>query len=657
MNHNGSKCFSDKRNTLRIFSKHSLAQVKSGSMGTSDHNEGLVCVNKEPGDNSSPPQKTKRLKTRKERNWIRGQSVIDVCQIHNRSKKRSEEKAQSCSCHDKTLSRPLKYVRKEKAVAKPFPPKRLSFITEGRLTSTRGLFSHEVRSVDIERLVKEQRKQNQGENNQGNGSTTKCPPTPLPLPLNSNLETEEPDISSFLEDKTSNRSRNEMISKPISSDSEGTDPLTGYRVEEEPKTCPEPVDNVISGTPSTNKGTEPIILSSSECQYFQPSSNQNVPNAPAKEQPITTTVAMSTHQTLQNTPALSVQLNLGSGPDSASVGNGQSKKPDVSMDSETISKLAARLCQTLDFPLLRGRVPLLEKCREFLLQTMEKKHSSNLQHHPHKPYSHFSVDPKDLSHISGPACSSSGRRLVVDNTPMQFSFDKEFEGHQTEKRDILTGNCSWREFMREDFSQGAANERRRMQSWTSYSPQGFFTKLQSPCENMGQWGISVPPDSPKEKQHSFSQASCLHQAFTGIEEPKSYSYNFGPSTSDTFFLLPQKQVKKDSSANRLKEVTELLAQCRNDPDLAFLFHPQTELRDWSHHQQMDDVCERPSFGVSSTFFPSEGFRFQPYYCFPRPCSSTNRLESSALTFYNHSDTNEFGLSHLHSNLSYSHYFP
>lgn len=117
---------------------------------------------------------------------------------------------------------------------------------------------------------------------------------------------------------------------------------------------------------------------------------------------------------------------------------------------------------------------------------------------------------------------------------------------------------------------------------------------------------------------------------------------------DPFFLEPQKQVKLGSDENRRRHSTALplLEQWRNDPDLKFLFQdenpkrsysssgPLTELGARSPHHSIESVSERPLYGTSttvSTFFPPEGFCYEPYYRFPHPSNSFTRFGTTLYT--------------------------
>ncbi|KAK0139788.1 hypothetical protein N1851_023308 [Merluccius polli] len=112
--------------------------------------------------NESHKNKMKRLRTRKERNQARGSGEVALNRNshhqhqhlhHRRNHMCSKDKPQSHSC-GQTSSQ-----RKGARVAQRFPSaKEPSVITTNRLIGYHGLFNHEVKSVDIKRLLSGQRK-------------------------------------------------------------------------------------------------------------------------------------------------------------------------------------------------------------------------------------------------------------------------------------------------------------------------------------------------------------------------------------------------------------------------------------------------------------------------------------------------------------------
>lgn len=174
MRHQNRRTKSEKQNVLNMFNSQRKAKVKSCSTVISAPCHSSVCTNNKTG-HCSVHQKTKHLKTIKQRNQIRRQSTNRSNQSHQHCERESKDKAPCIKYQDCQCSHSLSFCRQEKPVAKPFPSQKPSIITEGRLTSIRGLFSHKVRSVDIERLVKEKKYQMCIENQEGQATARNSP--------------------------------------------------------------------------------------------------------------------------------------------------------------------------------------------------------------------------------------------------------------------------------------------------------------------------------------------------------------------------------------------------------------------------------------------------------------------------------------------------
>ncbi|KAL7886539.1 hypothetical protein AOLI_G00042600 [Acnodon oligacanthus] len=427
-----------------------------------------------------------------------------------------------------------------------------------------------------------------------------------PSEVSSAIKSEAGVTSSYVQDgQKSKRSRNEASSKQMHN-VEGTGLSALDETYNSAQTCHQTVaDLVQSGSPSIKRTSRTVVLSSSESELFPAFStpakaNQNDSDGTPKDQEQTSRRSPAMDMQLDDTPVRSAHFNVEAPPldpgletgnaslpaqdRERSVDKGQCKKPKDLMDNETVGKLAARLCQTLDFPPVQRCCPLLTECREVLLQALQERHSFRLP----KLLSRLNPKLPHSSHVTEQACSGSGQRYA-DSTPMHLSFTREDEGGQQSGN--MEGNSSRREFAVGDFGQGtergAVSGKRRRSPWELHSPQDFLTKLRSPCEDT--WITRVPsPGLLSAKQHSNSKANSLQQALPEIEIPTPYSFSSGTLASAPFSLQPQKQAKLVSSENRKGEVTELLDQWRNDPDLAFLFQENmTELRDWSPHQQKD----------------------------------------------------------------------
>ncbi|KAF4088388.1 hypothetical protein AMELA_G00082370 [Ameiurus melas] len=702
MRHHNRRALTDKQTALNMFNSHKKAKEKSCNTGISAPCHSSVCSNNKTEERFGEPQKTKRLKTIKQRNQIREQGSSRSNRSHQHCVRRSKDKGPCSECKDCQCSHALNFSRKEKPVAKPFPLQKPSIITEGRLTSIRGLFSHEVRSVDIERLIKEKKHQKHIEMQERQATASPSPSCLIPHSTPPAVISERSEEGIFACANKDEKSFEKT--DHLHTNLEDAVPMTirsGIGKHGSAQT-PKATDNTTrSGNPSDQEGVqEAVILSSSESEPVHksfptsvkvtPSYRNVIPiqkNTQNQRQTNKATATMDVQHDFVNTerldtPVGSEVLNsdapqfdpspaifMFSSPtldkERSALGDEcQHKKPGFSSKEEEVRRLAASLCHNLgSFPLQRC-CPLLTECRNVLLHHLQERHGSQLQHSLHRLH----------SHLSGPHSPQTGEQVWpstvqkhLDNTQKYFSYTRKHEDDQPiETMELQTDNGSQKHSQQEDFCEnvgrGTASKRQRKQTWGIYSPQAFHTKVQRPCQDtLSQWSLTAQTqESPRAKRHSNSQTFSLHQASTGPQTQTPWTYSCTNRTLGPFFLEPQKQVKLGSGENRRRNSTALplLEQWRNDSDFNFLFQdenskkthtslgPLTELRPCSPQYNIERVSERQLFGASSSvsaFFPPEGFCYEPYYRFPHPSNSFNRSEKFGMTLYTQTDVEKWGL--------------
>lgn len=462
MRHHNRRALSDKQIALNMFNSHKKAKVKSSNTGISAPCHSSVCSNNKTEECFSEPQKTKRLKTIKQRNQIRGQSSNRSNQSHQHCERRSKDKGPCSECQDCQCSHSLNFSRKEKPVVKPFPSQKPSIITEGRLTSIRGLFSHEVRSVDIERLVKEKKHQKHIEMQATASPSPSCliPHSTPPAVISERSEEgisacANKDQKSF--EKTDNLQTNLEDTVPVTI-------CSGDGKHSSAQTHKATDNTTRSGSPSDQAGIqEAVILSSSESEPVHKSFPTSVKvtlidhnvipkkkNTQNQRQTNKATAAMDVRRDFVNnerldTPVGSEVLNsddpqfdpspaifVFSSPtldkERSALGDEcQHGKPGVSSKEEEVRRLAARLCHNLgSFPLQRC-CPLLTECRNVLLHHLQERHGSQLQHSLHRLH----------SHLSGPHSPQTGEQVwsstvdkCLDNTQKYFTYTRKHEDDQ-----------------------------------------------------------------------------------------------------------------------------------------------------------------------------------------------------------------------------------
>ncbi|TSZ83250.1 hypothetical protein Baya_13770 [Bagarius yarrelli] len=625
MRHHSKRALTDKQNVLNKQNSTRRSKVQPCSTGISVPYHSLVSSKNETTKHYTVPHKMKRLKTIKERNQIRRQTsnrFNQHCDGKSKDKRRCSD-YQDCQC-----SCSMHFSRKEKPVAKPFPAQKPSIITEGRLTSIRGLFSHEVRSVDIERLVKEKKDQMHIEKIKGRQTTASNSPTSCVVPHSTPLvvisETSEEGISAC-----ANKEQKSLTADPLQSRLHDTmhSADNNYSSTQTPKatdntSLPDQkgMQEAVIMSPSENHPVQksfPASFKISQVDHTVNSKNKNTQNKTNK-----ITAAVGANNDFVHSESLVTPTGL------------EALHLDVpQFDSSPNIFLFSS-------PTLEGEKKIVGKCssttyRNDMALSFNTAYTKYTRSRVHGGRIFHTLQRKNIQ-ITHKSVSAIQENMKMINRRKQWNFRQVCKSPP---------NHCLREGFSENANSGGASKRQRKQTQEVYSLQDFVTKLQRPCrDTLSQWSITAQ----STKQHCKSQTFSLHQDFTKSQtSPCSYRLD---QILEPFFSEPQKQIKTASAENRRRNSTALplLEQWRNDPDLNFLFQEETslktrtslgplaELRNRSPNYDSKRIVERQLFGASSSvssFFPPEGFCYEPYYRFPHPSNSFNRSEKSMMSLY------------------------
>ncbi|XP_042279242.1 uncharacterized protein si:dkey-250k15.4 [Thunnus maccoyii] len=401
MSHMCVRALSEKEKVLNVFNK---------PFKTTDENSCLVnratanckCLNH--CSKTDGQQKMKRLRKRKERSQMRGggkeasktkshqhycrQSSKDMAHFHNCCHS-------SCHCPSRSDAPFLNVVP---AAQEP------SIITDSRLIGHHGLFNHEVKSIDIERLLTEKRKlEKSGKQVQKKVDATSHPPATshIPSPFSSNgLFGGDTDEVVPFEKKADLATKThydcqEKEKKILQSDSQGSDITPGQR--------PQQQLDLSSGSYksdflSKHSSLDVVIMKSNKANSVTSEKGRVSELTPTCERGNVKTlnkkVKGQTFSTLEHTPknqeppvhqtqahGLSPSpLQVSSSPMAGASDNFdiQYRRKDLDCVSKSVSAVAARLCCNLQFPLLRKR-NLLSESREVLLKALQERHGPRLQ--------------------------------------------------------------------------------------------------------------------------------------------------------------------------------------------------------------------------------------------------------------------------------------
>ncbi|XP_068426063.1 proline-rich protein 19 [Clinocottus analis] len=342
------------------------------------------CVNHFSKTDGQP--KIKRLRSRKERTRMRvggKEASKSIVRHHPHAQSRMSKDMtyfqNFCPCAKRRNS-PIPNVIP--AAQEP------SIITDSRLIGHHGLFNHEVKSIDIERLLSEHRKLGQsGQRGREKNISTSHPSSTSHLPL---LFLTKDVLAAAELLSFENKSANDNCRKKEEKISQGSDITPGQRTQQQIDLSSENLKSMSSNHSCCDaviiksKKTNPLMLEKGRELLRTPTvvkENVEAINRKAKGNLIFTVEHTSknhespVHQTQSHGLSASpVQLSR-SHTDSFDTQHGNE---DARCASKSISAVAARLCDCLQFPLLRRR-DLVAESREVLLKALRDRHGPRLQ--------------------------------------------------------------------------------------------------------------------------------------------------------------------------------------------------------------------------------------------------------------------------------------
>lgn len=290
--------------------------------------------------------RAKRLRSRKERSQMRGcgKEVPRSKSHHNIGcRRRSKDITYINDCYCRSSCHCI--LRRDAPLSKVVPAtQEPSIITDSRLIGHHGLFNHEVKSIDIERLLSKQRKmEKSGQQVYENNSTSHSYSTShVPTPISSNdfLGAEVVTIEEKREPVAKAHDGFQMIEDKISQGSDvilvqKVSPVMSEHVAESQLTPIDSRENVMTG-----KQDSPVHQSQLHGVSKSP---LDLPSS--------------------DTPERSIS---------------QHPSTDPSAVSQSICAVAANLCGCLQLPVLRRR-NLMAESREVLLKALQTRHGPRLK--------------------------------------------------------------------------------------------------------------------------------------------------------------------------------------------------------------------------------------------------------------------------------------
>lgn len=619
--------------------------------------------------------KVRRLKTRKERNQIRGQERNRSQPCPQKSRKEVGEKAQRHHIH------PMSGSRNERPFAKPFILQKPSIITEGRLTSIKGLFSNEVRSLDIERLVSEQIKQDNQKKEPRKQSMVQirsqlptlvpdsdqdCILNDVPGPENNStpqvkrkisrkeltgkrgfqtnrkLDASVPLASSSVDGKHKRNTRTEM---------EGNNSKTKQNSAKEPEQVilssseNEPIPQLCSTPIETNKHNFNISQTST---LKTPDDGKHI----QRFEEISTIVEFPNMEDLQPLTSLS-GLSSGTG---QLANNDKQQEEEMSVSCrEEVKRLAKRLCSASDLYVPSYQRSLLDKCKKTLMQTLQKRHSFQLNHNLHRLRSSLNGKQK--------ASQPSTEQTCEDRSP--FSHAVEIEDRcNISNMPIWTDRAVRQDFLPDQVprhqDRGMSTKKRKVQEWKISSPQFFLKEpQQSPVDMFDQWRpATLSQDSFRPHQHPIGQLFNQDQTFTQhaapiLKAPTWEDHLVNPHCQQQF------RSRGESWTNVDLDLSKISQQFREDTDVnidSYQFYDSRKQRPeeasfggssfWSHQSQTQDERKKTAPFSFSASYLTEGFQYEPFFRCPHPSNTQRRSEYPNMTFCPRSQSNTLFYPHL-----------
>lgn len=357
--------------------------------------------------------KMKRLKSHRERNQLRccgkkaSKSKSHPHHCHQPASKDLAHLHMCChsSCHcPSRRDAPLPNV--VSAAQEP------SIITDSRLIGHQGLFSREVKSIDIERLLSKQRKLEKSEQEmQSRKNASSCPsvsciPSPFcsndclevdgSVPFERKTDSTEKNPHNYFEEEKQNSHTSDTHLTPGQRPQQQLDLLFG-RCKSAASSKDSSLNVVVIETrktkldmsrkgrkseQSSNVDKEPFKKFNEKVKEHFTSSPEPTPKSP--KSPIHNTRVLS----LSPSPA---KISSSKAPDTF---DKLHRRQDPDCVSQSISAVAARLCNSLQFPSLRRR-DLAAESRGVLLKALRERHGPHLQENLLQVQRCFSCSPAD----------------------------------------------------------------------------------------------------------------------------------------------------------------------------------------------------------------------------------------------------------------------
>ncbi|XP_055083816.1 uncharacterized protein si:dkey-250k15.4 [Periophthalmus magnuspinnatus] len=476
---------------------------------------------------SESQHRMKRLRTRKERNQIRDErkschhyynhhTSKDVCYVHQ-------------CCHSSLDA----FTNIVPVAHEP------SVITDSRLIGHHGLFNHEVKSIDIERLLSEQRKLDKSEKLQEKNNLEFANPSAKETECLLDSTNEEAVISNKKDLETPRIFNYSKRQEKIMMESNGqvSDLTPGQR----------PKNNVISST-ETNKNdnfSDVVFTGINEAQPDAYANNSDSHQTPCSFNENNKSILPRPMPSIaEHTPkkhASATNLLLPSSPMSGVSSSLITQQQNLDADSVAMSvkAIAASLCNSISFSLLRKK-DLVAETRETLVKVLCQRHGTQLGSNIWKIKQWLYSFDNDQEEGSELCCSTVfTNRKELTFSPGEFPTQPKATGLPTSsfgKTEIL--HFDWN-------STDWSNPLDKTSKWFETPPENpVIPDNTFSCRGTPQFSMDFEfrKAVSRDMEHLFSPSfapSC-------VDGPSSsHVNNFFITTQGQEFTMPQQKTKKD----------------------------------------------------------------------------------------------------------------
>ncbi|XP_041843030.1 uncharacterized protein si:dkey-250k15.4 isoform X2 [Melanotaenia boesemani] len=383
--------------------------------------------------------KRKRLKTRKERSQVRG-GWKDTSRTkyhhhcHCQIRKDMAYFQNSCQRTSKKTA-PI-----SSAVAVAQEP---SIITDNRLIGHHGLFNHEVKSIDIERLLSEQSKYDKSRQQvkeKPNNTSHLSSSSHIHAQLSSDglLAVDVDDVQFKKKADPAAKSHGgcqEAEEKNLQLNKQGSDITPGQRPQQHLDLSSGSFKSILSSKHSSNsveitktKNTNHVVSKThtqSQLTPFDEKDNAKTSNINAKRH-----MTSATDQPHKNKDHQAQRDGFNPNPlqvsssSTADSGDIQHKRQDPACASKSVTAVATGLCESLYFPLLKKR-NLVSEIREVLLKSLQEKQGPLLQANLLEVQKciRFGIHPAQAVRNQEPVMMEEDVLLSTDAPPRNRHFD------------------------------------------------------------------------------------------------------------------------------------------------------------------------------------------------------------------------------------------